>query len=586
MWCYPQIPNFYRSKSNQTICSTKIHKRALLISGEVKNLKGCTNDILEYALILSRVYGFKEIRILQTSTSERIYGNFAYSILNQIEGVVIHINTLTRNSFLEAFQWLASGNELPYIYDSYIYSNTNIQGKFSNNLYYASELAFVYSGYTTFVTLSAAKNLDENFHTENIESDNFMNFGEDNKKPCFYIEDGEVVLFDELECILSLNIQQPASITCFLDCNFGHYFLSKYTANNKTTSNCNKNKILTHHRISTSPVLNFISNKNPSYNSLQVNPHFHVMGRNIHEKHHNPVEVSNNQINTNQKGHENIKYIQPQIIQENIQDRMTYKINQILTVVIFAACRSSQTAQEMTLCSPNGFNLSIIHRGLFSYCFHSFIRSFMIYRNSNYLTYPPRVQATNITLYMIYERLCSMINSVVNTKKSELILQTPILLTSPNITPHNTKIFQTCLLRNTNYFGFMKRNVNNMTKFSPSNLIYCIPAPQNLSNSENYSNSASYNSTPSTTHSWNSIDTSRNRFYNNIGQNISQDMLKQEIKQLRAELQFLKSTIQANTNTKTEICNESNIQENSPNFLDTEVRNQVFSHFRTFSARP
>ncbi|KAH8741240.1 hypothetical protein FG386_000147 [Cryptosporidium ryanae] len=433
MWCIPKkLSNTYNTIESDF--SAIINKKALLVSGEIEEIKGCTNDIIEYAIILSKVYKYKEIRILQSEFSERLYGNFPSLTLNQLEGgTVVQIVRLTKKSLIEGFRWLllAPLSVNDYIHTDYsLYYNNdlNVNSRIINSYYKGNELVFAYSGKSKLIQL--------------------LNNGKELVyEPQFYISKDEKVPFSEIEDILTTNKSNKGiltSITCFMDCEYGHLFLLNYTRevslNLRNGINLDSNIEICHSRIKTLPDMNTINNNenaNDFGNKAEENDN--VNGE---------VEININK-DVSEKSHSAIPVILG--INKNIH------CDPNISVVIFSSCLPNQTSQELTVCSNNGLNLSIIYRGLFSYSFHQFIKQNLMnynYNNSNSGIFQiqnggynnrdmfcTKVEnAFSFTLEYVLEELKNNMSYLIN--KNQLNEQFPVLTTSPNIVRGRSKLFQ------------------------------------------------------------------------------------------------------------------------------------------------
>ncbi|KAJ1606043.1 hypothetical protein OJ252_3307 [Cryptosporidium canis] len=350
-----EVPN-YNVMSGMEISrrGVRMSRRALLVSGESGDLRGCTNDIIEYAILLSNVYQYKEIRILLSEKSEMLYGNFISLALSRIDGGVVQIIRLSSKSLKEGFQWLLvsvdggnmMGSNQGYYFD---YTNMYRMEDTGNVLSSFLDLVFVYCG--------PVRLLKEN-----------------KDDPCIVIskrvveedkEEEEFFRFSEFERMISemeSNLNNRGNLTCFLDCNYSYLFLSKYTT--RGDKEFNQGVGLNHVRTLTAPGVS--------------------------------------------RG----------------EDRVIGAINPRLSVILLGSCSSSmQNSQEIKVLSTNGIGLSIIYRGLFSYCLQSVIRNNSINMVNGRFQNSPRITLK----YLMEETSRSMFHFSI---RNQLNNQIPIILAS------------------------------------------------------------------------------------------------------------------------------------------------------------
>ncbi|KAK6590371.1 hypothetical protein RS030_162559 [Cryptosporidium xiaoi] len=492
MWCLPKkIPDIHNNIGVERDFPATINKKALLVSGEIEDLKGCTNDIIEYAIILSKVYKYKEIRILQSEFSERLYGNFPSVTLNQLEGgTIIQIVKLTKKSLIEGFRWLIFSplavNE--YINTDYYesYNNDfNMNDKIINSYYKGNELVFAYSGKSKLIELL---NIDEN---ELIY------------EPQFYISKEEQVSFSELEDIIALNKIRNSitNITCFMDCEYGHLFLLNYTReislDLRNGINLENNVEIRHSRIKTLPNINSLHNtekENKVYNKS--------------EKNKTNDTNENLKVNTKTETRKKSDNLKPIIL--GVKKNIYCDPN--ISVIIFSSCLPNQTSQELSVCSNNGLSLSIIYRGLFSYSFHSFIKqNLMAYNSNNYNLGDYHIhkgvynnsdvfniKSENIfsfTLEYVLEELKNNMSYLIN--RNQLNEQFPLLTTSPNIIRGRSKLFQASFnahIYNTSCYYNTKNNANNIYNYNlhNRNITYEYGSTQGFGDNSNIYNIKSF----------------------------------------------------------------------------------------------
>ncbi|KAK9172355.1 hypothetical protein CmeUKMEL1_05635 [Cryptosporidium meleagridis] len=541
MWNYykkiPNINSFYSVGNGEEIIKRlKVNKKALLVSGETEDYKGCTNDIIEYAVILSNIYKFKEIRILLSEVSEILYGNFISLSLSRTNGAIIQIVRLSKKSLKEGFQWLISmedniGSENYYSEFSNIYKgNDNFGMNFSNNIY---DLVFVYSGPVKF-----SKNDYTNIENETINNGPFflISKGKKNDK-----DDDDYISFTEFDKILlETNSNNKGNLTCFLDCNYSYMFLSDYTKGKEYCNNNsnNENIQLNHCRISTMPEIN--NNKD----LLNTNP-----------------------------------------------IKTCYNKKRDFSVIILASCSSSiQDSQEIKLCSNNGIGLSIIYRRLFSYYIQSIIRYHYEYiinkDNDQNCELIPR-----ITLKSLIEEISR--NMFHYLTKNHLKNQIPILLASVGISTQDHILLNNYLnngdyiignLDQKNKMNFnislsSSNNVMNFNKFPIKNL--------NMGNNKRIYNNNCY------------YMYQRNVPNISISPNSNPNLI-QEINQLRSELSYLKQTINSENIARNFNYNENNYNRtnngyksycpvqilNSDNIFKKSVKpSSNITHHRTFTSK-
>lgn len=334
MWTFqrevPNIGSFHLARGEESLSGgMRVNKRALLVSGESEDFKGCTNDVIEYAVLVSNVYRFKEIRILLSEVSEALYGNFISLALNRINGAVVQIVRLSRKSLKEGFQWLVSmegdmGSEGCYSDCSGAYSMAG-GNHFGDGRGFSSfwlfDSVFVYCGPVKLLKKERGGGV---CGFDGVEEEPFIvvsrRGGEGSDlSQSHESQDGDYFGFSEFEVIISESSSNSrGSLTCFLDCDYSYMFLSNYTRGGGEME-------LNHQRVSTMPQAS--------------------------------------------KGPEELVDMQPRRVYNQRRQAS-------FSVLVFASCSSpKQTSQEIRVCSGNGaLGLSIIHRGLFSYCLQSAIR--------------------------------------------------------------------------------------------------------------------------------------------------------------------------------------------------------------------
>ncbi|KAH8582341.1 conserved hypothetical transmembrane [Cryptosporidium sp. chipmunk genotype I] len=578
MWnFYKKTPNINSfglvGNGEEIIRRLKVNKKALLVSGESEDYKGCTNDIIEYAVILSNIYQFKEIRILLSEVSEMLYGNFISLSLNRINGAVVQIVRLSRKSLKEGFQWLISMEENPgtenyysefsNIYRGGIVVEDNFGMNFSNTFY---DLVFVYCG-----PVKCSNNKNKILNIDNNDKDidnNKIKEKEINNDPFFIIskrkkidenlnqtilnndtdEYDDYISFSDFDrMVLESNSNNKGNLTCFLDCNYSYLFLSNYTKGEEYYNNY-ENVRFNHNRISTMPQIN--SNNDSNGKFLNINP-----------------------------------------------NKTTYYKKRDFSVVILASCSSPvQYSQEIKVCSNNGIGLSIIYRGLFSYCIQSVIRyhfaNIINKGNNEIFQLIPR-----ITLKSLIEETSK--NMFHYLSKNRLKTQIPILLASVGISTQDQ-----ILLNNTNMINYL-----NNGEYIISNL--------DKKNDINSSISLSYNKINSYEFPIKNLNIGNKRIYNNlqsgnkgnsyymhqtsfsgINPNLSSNLM-QEINQLRSELCYLKQTINSENIARNFNYTENNYNRmnngyksycpvqifNSDTIFKKSVKPSSINHHRTFTSK-
>lgn len=333
MWTFqkeaPNINSFHLVRDKEGLSGgVRVNKRALLVSGESEDFKGCTNDVIEYAVLISNVYRFKEIRILLSEESEALYGNFISLALNRIEGAVVQIVRLSRKSLKEGFKWLVSmegdlGGEGYYPDCPGTHSMAGDHhfggGRGFSSSSWLFDSVFVYCGPVKIlkrercVGMCGADSLEEPFIVVSRR-------GFDGSDLTGQSLDANYFGFSEFEGIISESSSNSrGSLTCFLDCDYSYMFLSNYTRGGSEMN-------LHHQRVSTMPQAS--------------------------------------------KGFEDLA--------DEMQSKLVCKNRRqaSFSVLVLASCSSpKQSSQEIKVCSSNGvLGLSIIYRGLFSYCLQSVIR--------------------------------------------------------------------------------------------------------------------------------------------------------------------------------------------------------------------
>ncbi|KAF7456897.1 conserved transmembrane protein [Cryptosporidium felis] len=361
------------TREEQNIIERKraVRKRALLISAETESQRGCTNDVIEYTTLLVNVYGFKEIRILQSELSEKLYGHFVSLALNRVGGAVIQISRLTRQSFIEGFEWLVSLHDQEPQLDCFDLPQYNGIGRNSSrhfvnptNSYF--EFVLVYCG------LVRESQVKEETGTDSRNSED----------PEFVIFEEECVSFSELENLVMKMETSPArgiqiNLTCFMDCRFGYSFLSKYTKSGKDgrvmeAVGSQQTKELSHQRITTMPDF----------------------------------------ANRTQK-------------EEFKRDGQIFwdALPPIFVLICSSCSRIGEEPQELALCSSNGIGLSIMYRRLFSYCMLSVLKQNIA------ITVGEGIPKINLK-YLLEVVSASMGNL---SLKNGLESQNPMFLVSPGV---------------------------------------------------------------------------------------------------------------------------------------------------------
>ncbi|OII73438.1 uncharacterized protein cubi_02650 [Cryptosporidium ubiquitum] len=600
----------------------KVNKRALLVSGESEDFKGCTNDVIEYAILLSNIYQFKEIRILLSEISEMLYGNFISLALNRINGAVVQIVRLSKKSLKEGFQWLISMEENP-VNQNYYAEFSNIYGVIGDNLgngirngldygmnfpntFY--DLVFVYCG--PVIILKDKQDFSNSNKNDNelIEKDEKKiddNNESDKKVPFFVISKGrkddsdlyqtinkdlnenDYISFSEFDRIISeSNSNNKGNLTCFLDCNYSYLFLSNYTKGEEY-SNIYENAGFNHHRISTMPQL--------------------------HNDHVKLVDIQPKKVSQKKKR---------------------------LSVIILGSCSSpKQVSQEIKVCSNNGIGLSIIYRGLFSYCVQTIIRynfANIVDMGNSKIQIIPR-----ITLKFLIEEISRIMFHY--STKNQLKNQIPILLASPGIsTKDQILLNNSSIINYANMVdfgkGFLNNNVNNVNK---GEFIDTLDQKNNTNTSKNLSPSlvhfgsinknsiSSYNTMNPSQFSIKNLNMGNKRIYNNgiieggnrlikntlqpnnkgiymhqigvsgVSPNSNPNSnLMQEINQLRSELCYLKQTINSENIARNISYAENNYNRmngyqsycpvqifNSDTIFKKSVKPSSINHHRTFTSK-